>query len=129
MALLGQLFTVEVGLTGSVWKDLNVKLIATLASKELEIPVPHSDPIAPDQACFQLVVTSRALSDGSIKLKAMELSSSAFTAATLQTHAKVKNMLREENPLHVHPIIILGEFHRLSPTFTGLYIFILIFHL
>ncbi len=39
MALLGQLFTVEVGLTGSVWKDLNDKFIAALASKELEIPV------------------------------------------------------------------------------------------
>ncbi|KAI0825464.1 hypothetical protein BC629DRAFT_1586380 [Irpex lacteus] len=105
---LGQTFVSDLSPSGSVWNQINALAITSLERNGLIIKAPHKSPVAPDEACYQLMIPSnRAAADG-FKLTAKELASSAFTMSALLSLPKVQNMLRESDPRHALPIIVLA---------------------
>lgn len=106
---LGQMFVLDVPSTGSIWSVLDTNIITSLGQKGRMIPAPHVSPVAPDEACFQLVVPAKRPNASGFKLKVVELSSAAFTASALQSQCKLQNMLRSDDPRHILPIAIFGK--------------------
>lgn len=106
---LGQTFVSDLSPSGSVWNQINALAITSLEQNGLIIKAPHKSPVAPDEACYQLMIPSNRPAADGFKLTAKELASSAFTTSALLSLPKVQNMLRESDPRHALPIIVLGK--------------------